>query len=295
MAFVNGTDGNDYIVPNYDGGPWYYADTVYLKAGNDYVDTSSGDDYIDAGSGNDTVNAGDGDDHIFGGDGNDHLKGGMGNDVIHGGEHDDTINGGQQDDMLYGDGGNDTFQHTGSDGWDCYFGGSGDDTILVEAVSSYSMWGQIKIQSLDSVEHITNEDTTKDVDILVDGEIDFSNTEITGIRHILGQDANDTIIGSKENNSINGGAGNDILMGFEGSDVLTGGAGADQFVFMQDKSVDRVMDFTDGEDMLVFSGATSLQLFDHNGSALLYMNNDTYVLLEGVDPSLIDGSDIFFI
>lgn len=48
MAVVNGTSGDDTIIPNYKNGPWYYADVVNLYAGDDYVDTSLGDDYIDA-------------------------------------------------------------------------------------------------------------------------------------------------------------------------------------------------------------------------------------------------------
>jgi len=197
--------------------------------------------------------------------------------------------------MLYGDGGNDTFVHSGNDGWDSYYGGADFDKIVVNQVSPYANWGQIKISYLDGVELIENNDTTKAVDILVDGAIDFSGTQISGIRHILGQNNDDSIIGSDDANVLIGNGGDDRLEGGGGNDILQGGIGADQFVFSQDQSVDIVTDFTDGADMLLFSGATSLQLFDYNGSAALELNGDTYVVLSGVDVSLIDGSDISFI
>jgi len=312
MAVVHGTTGNDHILPDYSDGPWYYSDTVYLYSGNDYVDTSLGDDFIDAGSGNDEVDAGDGDDHIYGGTGSDHLKGDGGDDVIHGGGDNDLINGGRGDDILYGDGGDDVFVHTGVDGWDRYDGGTGTDAINIGSLGGYASYGIVKIKSMDSVEQIANT-SGQDVDIWVDGSIDFSGTTLTNIRDIKGQSANDTIIASQQGNDVYGGAGNDIIDGMGGNDILRGddgddvlignvgsdqlygGAGADQFIFIQDQGLDVVKDFTDGEDLLVFSGATSLQLFEFNGDAALMMNNDTYVLLEGVDIGLIDNSDIMFV
>jgi Ca2+-binding RTX toxin-like protein len=313
MAVVYGTNGNDYIVPDYLNGPWYYSDTVYLYDGDDYVDTSSGDDYIEAGAGSDTVDAGDGDDQIFGGIGNDTLNGDLGNDVIYGGDGDDIINGGLQDDFLYGDAGNDVFLHTGLDGWDHYSGGTGTDTIYIQNVSSSATFGQIKISSLDSIEAIVNGDSTKDVDILVDGSIDFSGTGLTNIRDIVGssgddsitastgadvvkgRDGDDFIDGWSGNDTLEGGNGNDDLFGNAGYDTLTGGAGADRFFFVQDGAVDTVTDFEDGTDLLVFAGATSLSLFDYGGHAAFELNGDTYVILEGIDVAQIDSSDYAFI
>ncbi len=265
---------------------------------------------------------------------------GLGNDVIYGGDGDDIIDGGLEDDLLYGGTGHDTFLHTGIDGWDSYDGGTGTDTILINQVSPWATWGQIKISFLNDVEAIVNFDTTKYVDILVDGFIDFSQTQISGIRHILGQNNDDTIIGSNDDNSIkggdgndslyggggddvlygedgndelfgeagddgliggagndvlNGGAGNDALLGGTGddtliggtgNDVLTGGAGVDLFVFFQDQSIDTIKDFTDGEDFLIFSGATSLQLFEYNDDAALMMNGDTFSNLTMINAVL---------
>lgn len=313
MAVINGTSGDDYIVPDYFNGPWYYSDTVYLYDGNDYVNTSSGDDFIDAGTGDDTVDAGDGDDQLFGGDGNDVLNGELGDDVIYGGDGNDIINGGLENDLLFGDAGDDVFLHEGLDGWDEYFGGTGTDTIYVQNVSPYATVGQIKITSLNSVEAIVNGDPFKDVDILVDGTINFSSTSLTNIRDIVGSAGDDNVTGSTSADVIKGGDGNDFINGWSGNDnlegndgnddlfgnagfdTLTGGVGADRFIFIQDGNVDTVTDFENGTDLLLFSGATSLSWFDYGGDTAFELNGDTYVILEGIDVALIDSSDYAFI
>lgn len=314
MAIINGTTGDDHIEPDYNNGPWYYSDIVYLYAGNDYVDTSHGDDFIDAGSGNDTVDAGDGDDQVYGGSGADVLRGDLGNDVIHGGDGNDIIDGGLEDDMLYGDGGDDIFLHDGIAGWDSYDGGTGTDTIYVQQLNANTLWGEIKITSVNDVEQIINNDQSgKGVDVIIDGSFDLNDFFHYGIRSFKGHDGNDNIVGDaaanalfgdKGNDTINGGAGddqidgedgNDYLIGNAGNDVLTGGAGADYFHFLQDAAVDTVTDFEDGVDKLVFQNVTSLQLFDFQGDAALQYNNDTFVILDGVDISAIDSSDLVFV
>jgi len=76
---------------------------------------------------------------------------------------------------------------------------------------------------------------------------------------LAGLDGNDLLRGGKGADTIDGGAGNDTLSGGHGADVLTGGAGAD--VFRIDGSaktlagLDRITDFTHGEDKLVFDDA----------------------------------------
>jgi S-layer protein len=76
---------------------------------------------------------------------------------------------------------------------------------------------------------------------------------------LAGLDGNDLLRGGKGADTIDGGAGNDTLSSGHGADVLTGGAGAD--VFRIDGSaktlagLDRITDFTHGEDRLVFHDA----------------------------------------
>lgn len=303
MAFVYGTNGNDHITPNYNNGPYFYADAVYLYDGHDYVNTSSGDDYIDGGAGNDTVDAGDGADQIQGGGGDDRLNGDLGNDLIRGGEGNDIINGGLSDDLLHGDAGNDTFLHTGADGWDNYYGGTGYDVISLAVLHHAAIWGQIKINTITDIEAIVNSDISRPVDILVKGSADFSNVSITNIRHILGQGTNDYILGNAGNNWIKGDAGNDHLYGNAGNDTieggtgndnLTGGAGTDQFVFTTDQSTDVVTDFVDGEDRVRLATGTDVQITEQDGNATLVLDSTTYVVLQGVTADQIDSTDFLF-
>lgn len=82
---------------------------------------------------------------------------------------------------------------------------------------------------------------------------------------LLGDAGNDQLTGGKGNDLLKGGAGNDTLLGEGGNDRLdgglgtdrlTGGAGSDKFVFVEGQvSGDRVTDFQDGLDSLVFDAA----------------------------------------
>ncbi len=80
--------------------------------------------------------------------------------------------------------------------------------------------------------------------------------------YLFGTPGNDTLIGGDGGDFINAGNGNDWLYGGARRDFLFGGAGADNFVFAaaspwfaHDQGVDRVFDFTPGEDHIVIGGA----------------------------------------
>ena len=77
-----------------------------------------------------------------------------------------------------------------------------------------------------------------------------------------GTDAGETLGGGDGGDSLDGGAGDDTLDGGDGSDVLRGGTGADAFVAGPSRGspddLDRVIDFTGGEDTLDFAGDLSL-------------------------------------
>jgi FG-GAP-like repeat/Peptidase M10 serralysin C terminal len=81
---------------------------------------------------------------------------------------------------------------------------------------------------------------------------------------IAGRNGNDFLEGFGGNDTLNGGAGDDALAGGAGADVLIGGPGADRYVFdmaaLSDGSVgtvDRIVDFTLGQDQLDLSLITS--------------------------------------
>jgi Ca2+-binding RTX toxin-like protein len=82
---------------------------------------------------------------------------------------------------------------------------------------------------------------------------------------LTGGATNDLLAGKSGSDTISGGDGNDTLQGGHGGDVLTGGAGADVFVMASgghitasEDSVDRITDFTSGQDVLQFGRQTSL-------------------------------------
>jgi hypothetical protein len=85
---------------------------------------------------------------------------------------------------------------------------------------------------------------------------------------IDGGAGNDSLAGRAGDDSLYGGAGNDVLNGGAGNDLLHGGAGADRFVFAGNIGADRIADFADNEDTLVFRagpwdpGLTAVQFVD---------------------------------
>jgi Ca2+-binding RTX toxin-like protein len=80
----------------------------------------------------------------------------------------------------------------------------------------------------------------------------------------------DTLVGGAGNDDLRGGAGIDSISAGDGNDTITGGAGADlmggargldNFVFGQGFGHDTVIDFTPGQDHLVFQGVGGLASF----------------------------------
>lgn len=69
---------------------------------------------------------------------------------------------------------------------------------------------------------------------------------------LSGGAGNDVLLGEYGNDRLWGGAADDLLAGDFGADTLTGGAGADRFVFGADNARDRVTDFEDGIDRILF-------------------------------------------
>lgn len=72
---------------------------------------------------------------------------------------------------------------------------------------------------------------------------------------IVGGDGADHLVGGRGRDKLYGGGGDDTLVGCYGRDVLEGGGGSDTFVFLNTKGVDRVRDFTVGEDSIQLSSA----------------------------------------
>ncbi len=88
-----------------------------------------------------------------------------------------------------------------------------------------------------------------------------------GDDYIRGGAGNDRLFGNAGKDALIGGTGNDILNGGAGDDILTGGGGKDRFVFgdgtpfkAASLGVDRINDFTPGEDSIGLSKATFTNL-----------------------------------
>lgn len=71
---------------------------------------------------------------------------------------------------------------------------------------------------------------------------------------LAGSAGSDMLWGDAAADQITGGAGDDVLIDGAGADTLTGGTGADIFVLSADGELDRVLDFTPGQDRLDLSG-----------------------------------------
>lgn len=94
-------------------------------------------------------------------------------------------------------------------------------------------------------------------------DLGTSNPSNNSGTRLVGNARNNTLTGTPDNDTLNGkggkdtligGGGNDSLIGGKGRDVLTGGAGADRFIYRNPKErVDRITDFTIGEDKIVLS------------------------------------------
>lgn len=80
----------------------------------------------------------------------------------------------------------------------------------------------------------------------------------TGNDRLLGEDGSDRLKGGKGRDRLVGGRGDDELMGGRDIDTLQGDGGADLFVFTNQKDGgnrgDKLLDFSVGEDTLVFKG-----------------------------------------
>lgn len=153
-----------------------------------------------------------GNDYLYGDGGANILNGGNGNDYLYGRNGNDRIFGGFGNDYLSGGNGNDTLY--GDAGKDTLYGGGGNDTLY----------------------------GGNDADTLY-GD--------AGNDTLYGQHGADTLIGGAGNDKLYGGSGNDRLSGGEGNDTLSGGAGSDLFLLGTKDGIDHIIDFGDGNDMIL--------------------------------------------
>lgn len=116
---------------------------------------------------------------------------------------------------------------------------------------------------------------------------------------LIGSGGADLLLGKGGKDRLIGGAGDDTLAGGKGHrDLLKGGGGDDVFLIGRKDGRDKVKDFRDGEDMIgVVSGAERFEdlVIRRKGDDLLIKNGRTKLLLENVDKSDFDDSDVLFL
>jgi len=116
---------------------------------------------------------------------------------------------------------------------------------------------------------------------------------------LVGSGGADALMGKGGKDKLIGGGGDDTLAGGKGNrDLLKGGSGEDVFLIGRKDGRDKVKDFRDGQDMVgVASGAERFEdlAIRRKGDDLLIKNGRTKLLLEDVDKSDFDGSDVLFL
>ncbi|MDJ0742844.1 MAG: cellulase family glycosylhydrolase [Xenococcaceae cyanobacterium MO_167.B27] len=213
--------------------------SLFGGSGDDFLNGEKGEDLLYGGLGNDTLFGGKGEDSLFGDSGDDFLDGEKGEDLLYGGLGNDTLFGGKGEDSLFGDSGDDFLD--GEKGEDLLSGGLGNDTLFGGRGGDSLLGG------------LGN-------DTLFGGRGGDSLFGDSGDDFLNGEKGEDLLYGGLGNDTLFGGEGEDVLYGSLGNDTLFGGKGEDVFILRNDGSVDTILDFEDGEDIIELS--TGLQFAD---------------------------------
>jgi len=128
-----------------------------------------------------------------------------------------------------------------------------------------------------------------------DDELSGESSNFIGVGDdtMFGDEGDDILDGGGGNDSIDGGDGIDVFYGGFGNDTLTGGAGADRFSGGAD--TDMVLDFTDGEDVIL--GDISLFTITQDGADTLVTYPGQFgwdagtLRLIGIDATTITTED----
>jgi Ca2+-binding RTX toxin-like protein len=188
---------------------------------------------------------------------------------ITGNELDNFLTGFTGIDILNGGAGNDTLN--GYTGADTMNGGDGNDFYYVDNL----------LDTVTDTSGIDTVQTTLGVYALASGLENLTLAGVDVFQVGLGNDANNLITGSSQNDQLFGGLGNDTLTGGAGQDVMEGGAGADTFVFQNQSdsttvlTLDRLLDFTSGQDKIDLSGIDA-NLLAAGDQAFTFINSAAF-------------------
>ncbi len=271
--FLYGGQGNDML-------SGYGADDfLYGQHGNDLLLGSSGKDQLFGGWGNDTLDGGSGQDYMAGGRHNDTyiVTSSLDSVIEHQGEGSDLVQttlatyrlGAHVEHLTYT--GSAAFTGTGTSAANCITGGdladvlsglAGNDTLIGGAGNDRLLGGTgadvlnggsgRDMASYQAASAGVRADLTRVMTGTTMGEA--SGDSFLSIENLAGSNFNDWLAGDALANVIWGHSGADTLIGRAGNDHLFGGAGSDRFVFQLNYDSDRVRDFQDNVDTLVFRG-----------------------------------------
>ncbi len=227
---------------------------------------TNGDEAISGGNAAEMILGIGGADTLTGAGGGEVLEGGAGDDLMMGGDGRDILVGGDDDDMMMGGAGADSMM-----------GGANDDTML-GGVGSDKLEGGAGADKLRG---------GGGGDTLEGG---------TGKDKLVGDGGKDALFGGAGEDKLRGGGAKDTLDGGEGKDILHRGGGRDLFVFADAKGQDLVRDFRNGQDKLMFEGASSLAdlKFVSQGSHTIVSFGTIDALLRGTSIEEFDQSDFIF-
>lgn len=222
--------------------------TVYLSDGSSRSVTLAGFETatLIGSAGDDTLSAASGGSALIGGEGNDALAGGEGNDRLSGGNGDDTLAGGAGDDVYF------------TDGADTVLEAADGGTDLLRATDSCTLGAGLENLALGGT-----------------ADIDGTGNELAN--RLIGNEGANRLSGGAGADRLFGLAGADVLAGGLGADQLTGGLGADQFVFDTEALagvIDRICDFTQGEDLIVLASSVFTALETGALAASAFVAND---------------------
>ena len=257
-----GADGRDLVVIRGTD------DAEVIRGSNDaeMIVGVGGSDTLMGEGGGDVLEGGDGDDMIIGGAGGDVLAGGVDNDTLQGGAGADSMLGGADEDIITGGGGRDTLE--GGGGKDKLRGDGGKDALYGD----------------------------DGADILRGGGGGDTLEGGDGRDKLVGNGGKDALFGGDGADKLRGGGANDTLDGGIGKDVLFGGAGRDLFVFGDAQGQDLVRDFRNGQDKLMFEGASSFAdlSFKSQGAHTIVSFGSIDALIRQTSRSELDQSDFVF-
>ncbi|MBE9098778.1 Calx-beta domain-containing protein [Vacuolonema iberomarrocanum] len=240
--------------------------------GDDNLTGTNGRDVIFALAGNDIVRGLGDSDRLFGEDGNDRLFGGEGDDRLIGGNGNDTASGGPGNDRILGDDGRDRL--LGNIGNDRLVGGNGND-VLFGGVGNDTLIGR-----------------TDDDRLLAAAGNDLLRGNL-GNDTLNGQGGNDTLRGGDGDDTLRGGVGNDRILGDAGNDLIETGSGRDRIVIRRGQGLDRVTDFTDGQDLIALGGIQfrKLTIQQLGNDVLVSKGTESLLILQNLNVEQISRAD----